>query len=116
MSLTSVVDVVVLFIGSDLASTCTRAKQEVARRIGQHNAQAKAIGAGVVILLNGQCISHILHREIEHCFGTRTLIPKLYSVAFSCSLPANFSRLATAVQVVVGEDLAVNLFSGLEAR
>ena len=89
IALAATVDIVVLFIGSDLAPACTRAKQEVAERILEHNSSAAQRGLGIIILINGHCAAHILHREIEHSFGAKSLIPKLYSVAYACSLPAN---------------------------
>ena len=74
-------------LGSDLASACGRLKLEYARQAEQHNILSLRTGGGVVIILQGQCIAHVLHREIEAQFSSKSLIPSLYSVAFSCMLP-----------------------------
>lgn len=113
LKLTEAVDVVVLFLGSDLAGSCSRAKQEVARRVLEHNRQASQMHCSVVLLFDGHCVGHVLHREIEHCFCTRKLIPKLHACAFSCSLPANYSRILKSLRSIVEEDLRTNFFPGL---
>jgi hypothetical protein len=62
---------VLFFLGSDLASSCSRAKQEAAARIRQHNDKAERCGHGVVIIIDGPCVAHVLQREIEHAFQTK---------------------------------------------
>ncbi len=114
IELTAAIEFVCLFIGSDLASSCARSKQEVARRILAHNEIAESIGHGVVLLFDGHCASHVLHREIESCFGTKTLIPKLHAVAYSTSLPANHAKIMRALWTVVTSDLENHFFPGVE--
>ena len=69
--LTDRVKCVIVFNSSDLASSCNRAKQELARAIAIHNKAALADGRGVIIFIDGRCSTHILHREIENTFSTK---------------------------------------------
>lgn len=101
---------VVLFVGSDLASSCSRAKLEVARRVVEHNSSAGGLGDGRMLLLSGECAAHVIHREVEHAFDTLVLIPKLYATAWSCSLPGTFGDIERALREIVSEDLAVGFF------
>jgi hypothetical protein len=98
--------------GSDLASPCQRLKQEYAERARVHNQQAIKNGQGVVLLLDGACAAHIIHREIESQFSTQTLIPKLHATAFAISLPGVFASVAKCVQSMVRADLSNGFFPG----
>jgi hypothetical protein len=112
MSIT-VTGFIVIFIGSDLASSCGRLKMEYARITADHNRFAVRDGRAVILLVDGPCCAHILHREVEKSFGLHRLIPKLYNTAWSCSLPGVFQAVHSALKRVVGEDLAVNFFPGV---
>jgi len=59
-------------INSDLAAACGRLKQEIAERFRLHNIAAKAEQHGILILVDGQCIAHILHREVKDDFEERS--------------------------------------------
>jgi hypothetical protein len=100
-------DFVVIFNGSDLASSCSRAKFEVFRRALGHNKSAARIGCGVFLVLDGHCAAHVIHRETERCFQTKMLIPKLYATAWSVSMPSTYSAVVAAVESIVVEDLRV---------
>jgi len=112
LALTEVCRFVVVFLGTDLASSCQRLKQEYARRAALHNKSARDGACGVILLVDGQCAAHILHREVEKCFSLRELIPRLYKTAWSCGLPGMHQCLAAALQKIVSEDLASGFFSG----
>jgi hypothetical protein len=113
IGLTFTVSFVVVFLGSDLASSCQRMKQEYARRIQAHNFIADSIGAGVILLMDGPCVAHVLHREVEHAFDTHKLIPRLYATAWSVSLPSVYSHIVSSLQRIVEDDLAVGFFPGV---
>jgi len=69
-----------------------------AAQIQAHNISSLACGGGVALLVEGSCIGHIVHRELEHHFATKSLIPNLYSTAFSCSLPGSYEAIIKAVK------------------
>ena len=74
-AITSFVDYVVVVVGSDLASSCTRAKHEVLFRCKQHNEGSLRAGQGVVLFIEGQRAAHVIHREIEGHFASKELSP-----------------------------------------
>jgi hypothetical protein len=100
----SVVKFVILYIGSDLASSCGRLKFEVARRALEWNAVAGP-DEGRIIIVDGQCSAHILHRELEAVFSTVQLIPRLYATAFSCSMAGNFAKMVQHLESIVRKDM-----------
>jgi hypothetical protein len=67
----------------------------------------------VILLLDGQCAAHIIHREIESTFKTKELIPNLYATAFACSLPGVYSQVEKRVRELVTSDLEQGFFPGL---
>lgn len=73
---------------------------EFAEQMQHHNKSSLSAGGGVIVLIEGSCIAHILHRELESHFATKSLIPNLYSVAFSCSLPGVVEAIAQTVKDV----------------
>lgn len=105
MELASAVDIVLYFVGSDLASACARAKQEIAYRFRQHNKVAVQINGGVILCIDGQCIAHILHRELEAAFRSKELIGRLYATAFSCSVAGISNNVLETLQSIVEDDL-----------
>jgi hypothetical protein len=113
IALTYTVPFVVVFLGSDLASSCQRMKQEYSRRIRAHNLIADSIGAVVILLVDGPCVAHVLHREVEAAFDTHKLIPRLYSTAWSVSLPSFYSNIISALHRIVEDDLSVGFFPGV---
>lgn len=103
---------VCILMNTDLASSLVRLKCELLRRICEHNRREDV--SGYVMLLSIDCGSHVLHREIEAAFSTHELIPFLYSVSFSLSLPDAYSSVARHLEDLVREDLSTNFFPGLE--
>ena len=103
--MSSFVDFLVVFVGSDLASSCGRAKQEVLFRCKQHNEGAVQAGQGVVLLIQGDCAAHIVHREVEGHFKTQELIPRLYNTAWSSSLPGMYAKMLACLEKMVAADL-----------
>ena len=85
VALTAAVDVVVLFLGSDLAGSCHRAKEAIAELFRTHNELAmdprRADVIGVVVLVDGHCAAHVLHRELEHTFAGDQLVGRLFATA-----------------------------------
>ncbi|CAK0894137.1 unnamed protein product [Prorocentrum cordatum] len=100
------VKVLAYFVGSDLAPSCVRAKMEVALRASVHNRWALLSDQGVIVLFDGQCISHIVHREVESTFMVYDIITKLYAVAFCASLSNMAATVKAALHDVIREDLA----------
>jgi hypothetical protein len=98
------VNFVFLYVGSDLASSGGRLKFELARRATEYN-QARSAHEGCIILVDGQCAAHVLHREIESAFSTVQLIPKLYATAFSISMAGTFARVVQHLEAIVRRDL-----------
>lgn len=68
----------------------------------------------MILVLDGQCAAHIMHREVERCFGSKQLIPKLYATAWSCSLPSTYNEVIAAIESIVAADMAVGFFPNLE--
>ena len=110
VALTSVCRYVVLFLGTDLASSCQRLKQEYARRAAAHNKSVCDQGGGLILVIDGQCAAHVLHREVEKCFALGELIPHLYKTAWCCGLPGMHKCLAAALRKIVTEDLSTGFF------
>lgn len=102
------VKLLVLFLGSDLAESNGRLKMEFVRRVCEHNLQASKPGSGLgfILFLDGICISHLIHREIEQTFASNLLIPKLYATAFSCNLPNMQAAIKASLIKIVREDRA----------
>ena len=113
VELASAVDTVVFFVGSDLASACARAKQEVAYRFRLHNEQAGYVRGGVVLLVDGQCVAHVLHRETASAFQAKQLIGRLHATAFSCSMPWVANSVFEALQLIAEEDLRTGFYPNL---
>ena len=85
----------------------------IANLIITHNLEAVELGHGFILLLDSQCIAHILHREIESIFSTKSLIGKLYATSFSVSLPGSFASIYTAIRDIIAEDLSGFFYPGL---
>jgi hypothetical protein len=84
--------------GSDLASSCQRLRLKYATLILEHNRESLKRGGGVIILVEGSCLAHVLHREIESFFANKSMIGNLYATAFSCSLPGVCESISQAVK------------------
>ena len=98
---------VVTQIAGDLAAVNTRVKHALAEPILEHNElAAKEPSMGCILLLDIQCVAHVLHRVVEAAFRTHILIPRLHSTAFVCSVPANSRLFALAVQRTLEADFA----------
>ena len=112
LSLLSHVMIVVYFVGSDLAGANGRAKMEIARQFKENNQMAKLLDSqGVAILIVGQCAAHILQREIEaSMLRTKELVSKMFAVAWSCSLPGTFAKVAITLKKIVAADLEIGFF------
>lgn len=114
LALTSSVKHVVFFLGSDMAASCGRAKLEVAHRLRAHNRFAGLLGYGRVLFVDGQCVAHALHREVEAAFNTKQLIPKMYAVAWCSSLPGVFASIMSALRAVITADMRYGFYAGVE--
>ena len=99
-------------VSSDLASSCQRAKMEKWRQVEPHNRAAllPESCSGVIMLIDGQCIGHIVHREIEKESEADLLIPRLYNAAWCCSLPGMFKELVKAFEKMAAEDMEQGFF------
>lgn len=93
-----------LHIGSDLVASAMRMKFEVARRANAHNANRCALD-GVLVFIDGQCVAHIIHREIESAFALKLLVPNLYATCFCCSLTDTYALVVKELEAVVRADL-----------
>ena len=107
------VKLLILFVCSDLAESNGRLKLEFARRAHEHNLQASKPGScmGFILFLDGVCLSHVIHREIEMTFASNLLIPKLYATAFSCNLPNMQASIKASLLKIVREDRAAQQHS-----
>ena len=103
---------VVVFVGSDLCAAGMRAKHEMQDRCQAHNIAAAPASvacrslwsAGVMLMLDGQCVAHVLHREIEHIFNTKELIAKLFATAFCSGLTGMAKLVKLALVRIIRED------------
>jgi hypothetical protein len=63
-------------------------------------------------LVFDNCRLTLTHRpSLQGVFGTASLIPKLYAVAWSASLPDTFSLVARALEDIVREDMSTGFFA-----
>ncbi|CAK0890276.1 unnamed protein product, partial [Prorocentrum cordatum] len=108
VELTQYVRAVVLYIGSDLCGAGQKAKFEFVRRAQIHNACAQRSRGvlGMIILVDGHCAAHVIHREVEHVFRLKELIPSLFAVSFTCGLPGAAAEIKSALARIVREDLS----------
>ncbi len=108
--LCSQVRVVNLVLPADLAGSCSRLKHGIAHACQLHNKQALRSEAGVVVIIDVQCLGHVAHRIIEATFRSQRLIPRLHAVAWSCAQHAFQAVLQRAVEDIVGSDLERGYF------
>ena len=108
VELTKHVRVVALYIGSDLCAAGQKAKLEFVRRAQAHNscAQRSRGALGMIIVVDGHCAAHVMHREVEHVFRQKELIPSLFAVSFACGLQGATAEIMSAVARIVREDLS----------
>ena len=97
LSLTAHVPLVVLGVGSDCAGSCGRLKMRVGQKVVETNENTTF---GHALLLSGDCVTHILHREAEHC-GVDALIRKMYNTAWLFSLTDVYTKVAWVVVFVI---------------
>lgn len=110
LALTASVPFVVLCVGSDMASACVRAKLEIGHRTREHDLMSLQVGQGVALLLDVQCVAHMLQRELENVFQMKELVPKLYSTAWCSSLPGVMATMSSVLRAIVQADLAVGFY------
>jgi hypothetical protein len=66
-----------------------------------------------MLIIDGACVAHILHRETVNQFATNRLIPKLHATAFACSLPGVYAKVHKVVRSIVEADLVNGFFPGV---
>ena len=93
------IDIIILHITSDMASSHLRMRLEVRKMVGEQNQLCllQRNGKGIVLLLEGFCISHILSRVIKRCYDQHKLIDKMHHVAFACNHTRFYHCLCKAV-------------------
>ena len=118
LSLSSLIDMtktmkcIVVNLSSDLAPSCQRLKFAVAERMLSHNASVllRTQGQDVIILIDSQCVGHILHTIAEKVFSHTTLMPNLHSTAWLCTMPGTYAEMMRALEQIVREDLEEGFF------
>ena len=95
---------IVVFIGSDLCAAGQRAKMEYMKRIQDQNQLALDNGNGMLVLVDGHCVAHVLHREVEHIVSSKDLICRMFNVAVSIGLPGMAAQIKLALSRVIRED------------
>ena len=103
---------VILNVGSDLAASCGRLLQELARQVNDHNKIAAERGMGVIILLFSPCIAHMVHREVTACFQLKQLMPQLYTIHFVSALAGSAAHIKSALEKIVRQDALLCNFVG----
>ena len=100
-----------LMLVSDMAKSCSRLKVACGCIAAEHNESSTG---GFILLIDVGCISHIIHRLVEFAFHTKSLVPKLHSMAFTASSTTNFLAMVRALRDIVAEDLQTNFFRHTE--
>ena len=108
LRLASHLDIVVLALTGDSASSNLRAKCEYRERATRHNIEVHESGAGrgYILLLSVSCCSHAVHNIVTHAFSD-DLIPSLHATAHVFRHTGNFNALFRALAALVDEELEV---------
>ena len=105
------VEIVIWNVGSDLAASCFRLKFKIAELAMEHNSKARREHVKfIIIVVDTQCVGHIMDTESRHQFQKALLCPKLFNTAWSSCLPGSYSALATCLLSILQEDLATGFF------
>ena len=104
------IPLVVIGAGSDLASSCTRLKIAVGCKVVEANAACSTHGRAV--FFQGECVTHILHRESENS-GVEALIRTMYNTAWVFSLTDVQTKSAQILEAIVRKDLSTGFFPGV---
>ena len=104
-------DFLLLSMMADLAGSNNLVKHLWAERAASHNARVRDVGYGTfIVILDGPCQGHIVHRIQTSCFQTKQLVSKVYNCCFTLNNVNKWAVLRAGLVRVVKEDLGVNLF------
>ena len=96
---------------ADLVGSNNLVKHLWAERAASHNARVRDVGYGTfIVILDGPCQGHIVHRIQTSCFQTKQLVSKVYNCCFTLNNVNKWAVLRAGLVRVVKEDLGVNLF------
>ena len=82
------VKLVVLVIVCDRASSNTQMIHRIAYDVALHKAQASRDGRGCILLIENNCISHVVHGIVDSIFSLHQLAPRLHSSSVHAGHPA----------------------------
>jgi hypothetical protein len=84
-------------------------KMKVGDMASQHNA-AKPATCGSLVVVANDCVGHSIQRDVESTAGTKSLIPKIYAVAWTFSLQDVHASLFQNLRKLVARDLQHGFF------
>ena len=111
-ALTARVRRVFLVLTGDLCPSNTRVKHAIAYAIAVHNSEAEAKGHGVIVMVDVNCNSHIIHTVVEKIFALQSFIPRMHAIAFSLSIPRTYMLLLRGLRSIIEKDMEVGFFPG----
>ena len=103
----SFINITVLHVQSDQAPSNLRMRLKIRMMLRKHNQKCldEHGGRGIVLLLDGWCVTHITGNIVKRCYDQAKLLNRMHSVAFASNNVHLFLVLMRAVYAIVESEL-----------
>ena len=97
--MTYIANIVLLILGSDLASSNVRLKLEFRRRVKEFNYETRSdgIARGVILMLDVNCTAHIMTQIVKKSFNAQKMIGKMHAMSFVGHHVRFYNRIVRAM-------------------